>query len=103
MPLEIMATLLITVLALVAANSVLLWQLRKDIKKMAGTILDLQNEVTALTTVEESAAKLLDGLSQQLKDALAQNDPTAIQKVIDDLDAGKANLAAAITRNTPAA
>jgi len=67
------------------------------------TIRDLQNEVTALTTVEESAAKLLDGLSQQLKDALAQNDPTAIQKVIDDLDAGKANLAAAVVRNTSAA
>ncbi len=67
------------------------------------TIADLQNEVTALTTVEESAAALLDGLAQQLKDAVAQNDPAAIQKVIDDLDAGKANLAAAVTRNTPQA
>lgn len=98
-----MAALTIIILVLVAVNLALVSIVLRKVNTTMATIRDLQNEVTALTTVEESAAKLLDGLSQQLKDALAQNDPTAIQKVIDDLDAGKANLAAAVVRNTSAA
>jgi len=72
----------------------------KEEDEMA-TLNDLQNEVTALTTVEESAEALISGLSAQLK--AAGTDPAAIQKVIDDLDAGKTALAAAVTANTPAA
>lgn len=98
----------LAILMLVAANLILTFIgiiiiTRKEDKEMA-TIADLQTEVAALTTVEQSAAALLDGLTAQLKDALSQNDPAAIQKVIDDLDAGKASLADAVARNTsPAA
>lgn len=63
-------------------------------------ISDLTTKVAELTTVEKSAVVLLDGLSQQLKDA--KNDPVAIQAVIDSLDVGKADLASAVARNTKA-
>lgn len=75
----------------------LLWRTRKIMANMA----DLTAKVAELTTVEQSAVALLDGLSQQLKDA--KGDPVAIQAVIDSLDAGKTDLAAAVSRNTPAA
>lgn len=64
---------------------------------------DLQAKVVAEETVIGSAVTLIGGLSQQLKDALAQNDPTAIQNLIDELDAGQQQLAAAVAANTPAA
>lgn len=67
------------------------------------TIADLQAEVAKVKTVEASAVALLKGLSQQLKDALAANDPAAIQAVIEDLDTGTNDLAAAVTENTPTA
>lgn len=66
------------------------------------TLSDLQAEVAAVKTVEDSAETLLAGLSQQLKDALAQNDPAAIQAVIDALDSSKSALAASVAQNTPA-
>lgn len=67
------------------------------------TLTDIQNDVASESTVIASATALLAGLSQQLKDALAANDPAAIQAVIDGIDANKANLSAAIAANTPAA
>lgn len=68
---------------------------------MAKTVADIQNEVTAQTTVINSAVTLLSGLSAAL--TAAQGDPAAIQTVIDDIDANTASLAAAVTANTPAA
>jgi hypothetical protein len=67
------------------------------------TLKDIQDDVTAEKTVIDSAVALLAGLSQQLKDAIAANDPAALQAIVDGLDANKAELAAAVTANTPAA
>ncbi len=60
----------------------------------------LQAEVTENGEVGASAAALLAGLSQQLKDALAANDPAAVQALVDELDANTAALAAAVEANT---
>ena len=66
------------------------------------TIADLQAEVAALTTVEDGVVALLNGVSAQLREALATGaTQTSIQAVIDSLDAGKAKLAAAVVANTP--
>jgi hypothetical protein len=50
-----------------------------------------------------SAIALLNGLSQALKDALAANDPAAIQALVDQLDAQTGDLATAVAANTPGA
>jgi len=61
----------------------------------------LQQAVANETTVEQSLITLFNGLAQQLKDA--GSDPVAIQAVVDQLNQNAANMAAAITANTPAA
>jgi len=75
----------------------------KEIQRMSDKMDQLAQEVAAEGTVVQSAVTLLDGISQQLKDAQASNDPAAIQAVIDAVDTQKQQLADAITRNTPAA
>lgn len=72
-----------------------------EVAQMA-QIEDLQAEVNENTDVTQSAITLMNGLSQQLKDALASNDPAAVQAVIDQLDQNTNSLAAAVTANTPA-
>jgi molecular chaperone GrpE (heat shock protein) len=64
---------------------------------------DLNAAVQRNTDAEASVITLLEGISQQLKDALAANDPAAIKAVIDKLDANTAAAAAAVVANTPAA
>jgi uncharacterized coiled-coil protein SlyX len=65
------------------------------------TIAELNAAVTAQRTVIDSAVTLLNGLHQQLADAIAANDPAAIQKVADDLAANTAALSQAVVTNTP--
>ncbi len=65
------------------------------------TLTDLQAKVAALSTVEDSVIALLAGISQQLKDAIAANDPAKLQQLANDLDAQQAKLATAVTANTP--
>lgn len=77
--------------------------IHRNQEKIMATLADIQTEVTAEGAVVDSAMTLLSGLSQQLKDALASNDPAAMQKVIDDIDAQKAALAASVAANTPGA
>ncbi len=72
-------------------------------RTLMATLADIQAKVTAESTVEDSVIALLNGISQQLKDALAANDPKALQAVSDGLDANIAKLTAAVTANTPAA
>lgn len=67
------------------------------------TITELQAAVARDTDAENSVITLLQGISQQLKDAKAAGDPAALDKVIADLDANTARLATAVTDNTPAA
>ena len=67
------------------------------------TLAELKADVEANVAVEESAVALIGGIAQQLKDAVANGaDPAVIQGIADELDKGKADLAAAITANTPA-
>lgn len=67
------------------------------------TLADVAAKVAAEKTVVDSAVVLLGGLSQQLKDALASQDPAAVQAVIDQIDAQTQTLAAAVVANTPTA
>lgn len=67
------------------------------------TLAELKAKVDAETTVVQSAVTLLSSLAQSLKDAIAANDPAAIQAIADELDTNTASLAAAVAANTPAA
>lgn len=64
---------------------------------------DLKAAVTRNTSVDDSVLALLQGISQQLKDAQAANDPQAIADVIAQLDANTQKMTDAVTANTPAA
>lgn len=64
---------------------------------------DLADAATRNTNATSSVLQVLQGVSQQLKDAQASQDPNAVQKVIDQLDQNSTALANAVTANTPAA
>lgn len=61
---------------------------------------NLESEITELQTVTESAVKLLNGLSEQLK--AAGTDPVKLKALVAQLDQHTATLAAAVVANTPA-
>lgn len=67
------------------------------------TLEDLKAAVARETDAEQSVITLLQGISQQLKDAKAANDPAAIDAVIAQIDANTAKLGAAVVENTSAA
>ncbi len=67
------------------------------------TLADIQAAVAAEKTVEDSVVQLLGQISQQLKDAIAANDPAAMQAVVDQLDANAKAMSDAVVANTPAA
>ena len=67
------------------------------------TMQDLKDAVTRNTSVDDSVLALLQGISQQLKDAQAANDPQAITDIINQLDANTQKMTDAVTANTPAA
>jgi hypothetical protein len=66
------------------------------------TLQDIQTAVAAQTTVEASVVTMINGLALQLKDALAANDPVAVQALVDQIGQNTATLAAAVQANTPA-
>jgi|SRR5215469_15155102 len=74
----------------------------RELKSMA-TLQDVQNAVAAEQTVINGVTTLLQQLSQQLKDALASEDPAAIQGLIDQINQNANALANAVAANTPAA
>ncbi|SRR6266404_4126 len=78
-----------------------LTKLTQKVDKIMATMQELRDAVQRNTDVDDSVVTLLQGVSQQLKDAQAQNDPVAIQAVIDQLDANTQHMAAAVTANTP--
>lgn len=69
-------------------------------KTLMANMQDLRDAVARNSTVDDSVLALVSGLSQQLKDALASNDPNAIQEVIAQLDANTQRLSDAVTANT---
>mgnify|MGYP003622935208 CR=1 FL=1 len=76
-------------------------QLHKGQATIMATLQDITDAVNAESTVEDSIITLLNGISQQLKDALATGaDPAAIQAIVDQIDADTAKVADAVTANT---
>jgi hypothetical protein len=81
----------------IAAAGVLLIQGGKNMAALD----DLKAQVAANTAVETSAVTLIQGIAQQLKDAIAAGDPVALTALADQLHTSAASLADAITANTP--
>jgi len=73
------------------------------LEAIMATIADLQASVAKETDAENAVITLLQGISQQLKDAKASGDPKALDAVIASIDANTAKLGAAVVENTPAA
>ena len=67
------------------------------------TIAQLQAAVTKETDAETAVITLLQGISQQLKDAKASGDPADLDAVIANLDANTAKLGQAVVDNTQVA
>lgn len=61
----------------------------------------LTSDVEKLTSVDESAVTLINGLAQQIKDA--GTDPVKLKALTDKMETETDALAAAVTANTPAA
>lgn len=76
-------------------------QQAQETQTVMADLTALTAAVTNNTTVDESAIALLN----QLGDLIRQNatDPAALAALADQLDSESANLAAAVTANTPAA
>lgn len=71
-------------------------------------LAQLKTDVTNLTTVEQSAVALLNGLTAKIQELIdAGGNPTetlaAIQEVVTGVEADTTELAAAVAANTPAA
>jgi hypothetical protein len=60
----------------------------------------LQAEVEQNTSAVDSASRLISGLADQLREAIAANDPAALQALVDQLDANNNALAQAVANNT---
>ena len=73
---------------------------------MAVDLSALRAATARATTVDSSAAAIIRGIVQQIKDAIAADDlqdATAINELVTSLEAGTDDLAAAVSENTPAA
>ena len=81
----------------------LLRSLKRSGDSQMATLADIRAEVEQQQTVIASAVTLLQSLAQMLRDAIASNDPAAIQEIVDMLDQGEHTLAAAVAENTPGA
>lgn len=67
---------------------------------MHQNLSDIQALVQQETDVVQSAATLMDGLGQEIKKLLADNNPQAIDALADQLISNKKRLADAIVANT---
>lgn len=76
-------------------------QLKTQGEQIMATLADITAAVAAEKTVEDSVITLLQQLSQMLKDAIAANDPVAMQAVVDQLNANAKTLSDAVVANTP--
>jgi hypothetical protein len=70
-----------------------------EVAQMA-TLEELQTEVTENTDLTGSVIGLVNGLADQLEAALANNDPAAVQAVVDQMRANNQALADAVAANT---
>lgn len=72
-------------------------------KMQMATLADVQAAASAQTTVVASVEALLVKVSGMLAEALAAQDPVAIQAVVDLINDNTASLSASVVENTPAA
>jgi hypothetical protein len=75
----------------------LLTRIYLEVKKMAGEVQRLGDEVQEAKGVMASAAALIEGLAQFIRDNL--NNPAALKQYADDLDASSNTLGAAVAAN----
>ncbi len=73
----------------------------EKLNHMAQELDDLKAAVAAETEVTQSAIALLNGLKAKLDAAIAAGDPAALKALSDSLGKDTADLAAAVTANTP--
>jgi hypothetical protein len=67
------------------------------------TLQEIKDAVAANTDATKSAELLMDQLHAALEDAVASNDPAALQELLDDIKANTKGLGASVVANTPAA
>lgn len=72
-------------------------------KTVMSALSDLQEQVTRNASVTQSAVSLIQGLADQLRTAVDDEDDEALEKLATDLAANADALAAAVAANTPAA
>lgn len=65
------------------------------------TLDDVRTAIASETNVVNAVTALLQQLSQQLKDAIAANDPAALQSLVDEINTNANSLANAVAANTP--
>ena len=75
--------------------------LHERIDTMTPAMERITREVAETKTAVQSAVTLINGLAQQIRDNA--DDPVALNALADDLDQSQADIAAAVTANTPAA
>jgi hypothetical protein len=75
--------------------------LTQEIRKMTAAVDALTAAVAAQTTVEASVVTLLQTLTSDLQAGIDANDLAAIQAATTAIQDGTAQLAAAVTANTP--
>jgi len=69
-------------------------------EELMPTLQDIAAAVTDIQGTEDSVIALLDQLHAELAAANANNDPAAVQAVLDQIAAQKAALAAAVAANS---
>jgi hypothetical protein len=72
-------------------------------RQIMATLSDISLAIQRQTTVEKSVVALLHQLSSQLHDAIAAEDPVAVQAVVDLIDQNSKTLSDAVFANTPLA
>lgn len=75
-------------------------EMRAERKAMSAELDRLKAAVEKNTEVDQSAVTLLNGLAQQIRDM--KDDPAKLAELADSLEARNAELAEAVTTNTPA-
>lgn len=73
---------------------------------MAVDLSGLQSAVARNRSVDDSAAELIRGISQRIKDAIAADDvadATNLNALVTELDSSTDSLAGAVSEGTPAA
>ena len=95
--------MLTQILAQQQQNEAALNLLLKQESKVMSALDDLRQQVQENTDLEQSAVEAIQGIAEQLREALNNDDTAALQALSQQLDASAAGLAAAIAANTPAA